>query len=258
MRHLTCLLGFCVVALMSPAASADLFTDDFSDGLRSAYWTVTQTTSGLYSVATNNDVQLARNSSPVTSFQNVTISLNLAAAIGQSSIAGNFSTQIDFSSANLTGSGLDQAELHTFYNGGSDQTLGPGFFDVRSNDLAPGTNQPEQNVHVWNYDGQLHGYTPLSSDSGTFAISRTGSTLSGYFDGMLMFSETNSMPLTGITFVLQNNVGNDPISITFGNFSLSTTSAVPEPSPIARVFVGMAGLAGAHLGRRRVTRKSGR
>lgn len=114
---------------------------------------------------------------------------------------------------------------------------------MRSNDQSPITGQAEQNVHVWNYDGLLNGYTPVSSDSGTFSVTRTGSTLAGYFDGSLIFSETNSLPLTEISFVLQNYAGNDPISVTFDNFVL-TTASVPEPSSFFMGIIGLGIVAG--------------
>lgn len=250
MRRSTGLIGFCVVALMSPVALGGTFHDDFSGGLNPTYWTVTQTTPGLYSVdASHGNVQLARLPSRATDLENVTIWLNLAAAVGQAAIAGDFSAQIEFSGAHLVGSGLDQAELHTKYQDGS------GFYDVRSNDLAPGTFTPEQNVHVYNFDGQLHGYTQVSSDSGTFTITRSGAIVSGYFDGSLLFSESNTSPLTAVNFVLQNYNGNDQGSVTFDNFSM--TASVPEPSSIALLATALP-IAAVSAARSRAGRARGR
>ncbi|QEH31826.1 hypothetical protein OJF2_02910 [Aquisphaera giovannonii] len=242
------LLWFLILALASPIARGGSFTDDFSSGLNPAYWTVAQTTPGLFTVdTTQGNVHLSRTNSTISGFQYVKISLNLAEAAGQAAIAGDFTARIDFSGAMLAGNGDVQAEFQSLFQDGS------GLFDNRSNDPMPGTTAPTENVHVWNFDGNLHGYTPVTSDSGTFTIARAGSTLAGYFDNTLLFSETNASPLTDISFVLQNYSGRDPIAITFDNFSLTT--AVPEPSSATLLGIGIVAAGRCVERRRRQSRR---
>ncbi len=100
-----------------------------------------------------------------------------------------------------------------------------------------------QNYHVWNGSGALEGYTLTAATSGTFEIARVGSTVSGYFDGNLIDSETETGALTSIGFVLQNFSGNDAIQATYTNFSVSA-AAVPEPTGLVLLGLGMVGVAG--------------
>jgi len=198
------------------------FSDAFSNGLDPAYWSVIQTTPGLFSVDTSQgDVRLAKTA--MTSpggIQNVTVQLNLAALGGP--IAGDFSTQIDFSNA-VIGPGIDQIELHTVF---ADNSF---MFDVYDNSCA------NPNVHIWN--GSLQGCTPTAATGGTFKISRVGSTLSGHFNNIQLFAQSSSSPLTRLEFVLQLQPGsNDMTSVTFDNFSLTGgTCGCPIASPVNKV-----------------------
>ena len=205
--------AFLLAALTASLAAT--FSDDFSSGLSPAFWTITQTTSNLYSVnATGGNVTFAKAGANPGGLQNVTASLNLAALGG--SISGDFSAQIDFTNA-VIGPNVDQVELHAYF---ADSSY---FFDVY--DLSGG-----RNVHVWN--GSLNGATSETVTYGTFKISRTGTTLTGYFNGALLFSESDSAALTGISFVLQNQPGSDDYpSVTFDNFSLTAASVSADQAP---------------------------
>ena len=231
--------------MLIPFAAHAQFTDNFSSGLNPAYWTVTQTTPGLYSVNTSSgNVTLAKtaNNSP-GGFQSVAVNLNLAAFGGP--VSGNFSTQIDFSNAVVAGSNENQVVLNTEFQSGAT------FDDVYDNSSG-------LNTHVW--DGiAVRGATSAANNFGTFQISRTGSTLSGYYDGSLIFSETNASPLTALTFSLQNNGTNDPISAQFDNFAFSETPlSTPEPGSIALLFAGGSILCVSRLRKRsRTSRKAG-
>ena len=207
------------VILVTAAPRATLggtFSDDFSAGLSPSFWSVFQTTAGLYSVDdTNGQVQVAKTSAHSPGgFQNVAIALNLAALAGTNT--GDFSTQVDFTNATVPGPGLDQVELHTYFQDGS------YFFTVYD-------NYNGLNVHVWN--GGLIGRTPVTGNSGTFRISRIGSTLTGYYNGAPIHSEIKDSPLVRIDFALQNNNGSDdPTSVTFDNFSLTAAFVAPRLS----------------------------
>ena len=94
------------------------------------------------------------------------------------------------------------------------------FFTVYDNSC--GTN-----AHVWN-GGSVQGRRPVSGDSGTFRISRTGSAVTGFFDDIPLAVENRPTALLGIAFCLQNNPGSsDAIAVTFDNFSLTAPSVPP-------------------------------
>jgi hypothetical protein len=211
--------GIVFFAAAAPTALAATFSDDFSSGLRPAYWTVTQTTPGLFSVDdTHGDVRLAKVGNNPGGIQSVEIHLNMAAVGGP--ISGDFSMQIDFSNA-VVGPNNDQIPLNTYLSGSP--------FDPTYDSLTCGS----LNVHVWN--GSVQGCTPVTGNSGTFTVARTGSTLTGSYNGSPIFSETNSSVVTGISFALQLQPGsNDNTSVTFDNFSLtaaSVPSACTTPPP---------------------------
>lgn len=189
------------------APGSSTYIDAFDAGLDPVFWNVSQTTPGLFTINTaNGDVRLAKTAmnSP-GGLQNIVVQLNLAAVGGP--VAGDFSTQIDFSNA-VIGPAVDQVEFHTYY---ADNSI---FFNVYDNSMG------NTNVHVWN--GAIQGYTVVAGNSGTFRIARTGSTLTGSFNGTPIFSQTNSSPLTRLEFILQLQPGsNDMTSVTFDNFSFT-------------------------------------
>ncbi|HTQ07840.1 MAG TPA: hypothetical protein VMI54_28505 [Polyangiaceae bacterium] len=181
------------------------FDDDFSAGLRSRYWTVTQSLPGLFSVdATHGDVRLAKVSTNtgLGAVQTIAVGLNLSELA--SSFAGNFDYSVDFSDPVLGSAGVDQVELHANFADAS------YFFDVYDNSSG-------LNVHVWN--GSINGETATSATAGTFRLTRAGSTVSGYFNGGLIFSLTDTSPLTTADFILQLQPNSDDdISVTYDNF----------------------------------------
>src|SRR5215469_18597706 len=87
--------GVAFYGATAATAWAATFSDDFSSGLRPLYWSVTQTTPGLWSVDdTHGDVRLAKVGISPGGLQNVAVNLNMAAVGGP--ITGDFSEQIDF------------------------------------------------------------------------------------------------------------------------------------------------------------------
>lgn len=205
MKHLS--IPALLVTALTSNALAGTFLDDFSTGLNPAYWSITQTTPNLYSLnATGSGIALAKTATNPGGIQNVDIALNLAALGGN--FSADFSAQIDFTNA-VIGPNVDQVELHASFADGA------YFFDVY--DLSSG-----RNVHVWN--GSINGTTPETATFGTFKISRTGSIITGYFNGTPIFSTSDSSELTGLSFVLQNQPGSDDYpSVTYRNFSLTGT-----------------------------------
>ncbi|HXS95595.1 MAG TPA: hypothetical protein VN736_13410 [Candidatus Limnocylindrales bacterium] len=117
------------------------------------------------------------------------------------------------------------------------------FFDVRDNSAG-------QNVHLW--DGGVEGTTSTTATSGTFSITRTAGTVSGYIDGNLIFSESRSADINAVGLVLENNSGsNDNIAVTFSNFSITADSVTATPETAsAALLIGVAALFGAYRGKK--------
>ena len=163
--------------------------------------------------ATGGNVELAKIAT-TSGNQVVNVVLNMPAMGGN--ISGNFSDQIDFSNA-VIGPGDDQVQLDDVFADGSI------FLDVY--DLSAG-----RNVHVWN-GSSVNNPISETATGGTFLISRTGSTVTGYFDGTMIHSQTDTAALSYIDFRLESqpNASTDSSSVTFDNFSL-TAASVPEPA----------------------------
>lgn len=207
------ILAGVMLALAAPTAHSAVFQDDFSRGLSSTYWYVTTRTPDMYSVdASQGDVRLAKIAPTPGGYQDVEINLDLASLVPGGEIAGDFDIQVDFRDAVIVGPGLNQVELHTGYKNGAI------FYDVRDG----------SNVHVWN--GATQGWIATTATAGRFRIKRVGSTVSGSFNDQLIWSSSSySSPLVWVAFSLQNNNGsNDPISVTFDDFSISAEGFYPE------------------------------
>lgn len=219
--------SFCVLS----TAAAGSFTDDFSAGMRPQFWSMIDSSPGVYGFNdTLGDVRLTKIAPIQTNLQKIGGDLNMWEFGG--TIAGDFSTSIDIRDAVLGTGRVDQIEFQTWFDDGS------VFFESFS-DEYPEFNWGARGVHVWN--GSFSGGFGLSSavNAGTMAISRTGSTLSASFNGTPVFSETNTAALAGISFVLQNNLySDDQISVTFDNFNLEGTNVVPEPASLAVLGLG--------------------
>jgi hypothetical protein len=223
------ILVFCCFLFANAVIQAGTFTDTFSSGLNPAYWSVIQSTPGLYTNSVSQaNVRLAKTSaSNPGGLQADYVRLNFASFGGL--ISNDFSIQITFSNAVVPGPGLDQVELHTYYEDGS------VYFDSFDNSYDSLNSPAGWNAHVW--DGSAaQGLIPLSTNAGTFTLSRTGSTVTGYFNGIELYSETRSSPLIGIEFVLQNNDGSqDATSVSFNHFSLTSSSVLVAP-PLTGAF----------------------
>ncbi|HEY3853780.1 MAG TPA: choice-of-anchor tandem repeat GloVer-containing protein [Verrucomicrobiae bacterium] len=197
---------------------AGTFSDDFSEGLNTNDWSVSQSTAGLYSiVVTNDQVQFARIAPHSAGSPDIALVLN-PQVFGDVAV-GDFSEQVEFTNAIDStappGPGYDQVELHTYFYDGS------YFFDVFDNESGI-------NVHAWN--GSVRGLIPVNTNSGVFRIARTGNVLTGYYNGSPIYSETNIWPFIGAQFILQNNGSTDMISVAYANFSLTSTPP-PPPNP---------------------------
>ena len=222
--------GTLIVAAIATSiqASAGSFQDDFSNGLNPTFWTVTQTTSNLYNANTNaGTLNFARSAASSTAgFQAVNAVLSLPALGGN--ITGDFSTQVDFSNAVISGALFNQVQLNVLFTNGN-------YF------LAVHDNFQGGNNHIFNSNLD-QGIALNTGNSGTFRIQRTGAIVSGFFNNSLLFATAISAPVSEISLSLQNNGTNDPISVKFDNFSLTPATIVGVPAPGSGMLL-MAGLA---------------
>ena len=198
----------------SPVSAGEaVFLDSFASGLNAAAWTVSQSTAGYFAVdASQGDVRLTKGSSHNPGgLQGVFVDLSPVLLGGK--ISGDFSIQIDFAQALVSGPGLNQVELHAYFESGI-------FYTVYDNSSG-------LNAHVWN-GGSAVGILPVAGNSGKFRITRVGSNVTGYFNDTPLASENRGSALVGIAFCLQNNMGSDDsIAATFDNFSLTAASTAP-------------------------------
>ena len=167
-------LGLTALAAVPAWTDAGTFFDPLTGGINPTYFSVTQTTAGLYSDTSNSGgLQLAwtGNQNPGGT-ENVTINLNMGAVGGP--VSGDFSTQVSFANAVLPGVGLDEVELHTLYSDGL-------LFDDRRLDW-----QSYGDVYDV-YTGQAENDHSTTVTAGTFTISRSGNTVTGLFDGSSVF-----------------------------------------------------------------------
>ncbi|MBS0190828.1 MAG: hypothetical protein U0573_02910 [Phycisphaerales bacterium] len=207
MRHAFVGVGIVLACMISPFAHAGSFSDDFSAGLRPAFWNVTQTLPNQYVVQSSGSVvhmyrPAANNPGGL---QVVAVNLNMGAICG--TVGGDFSASIDFANANISLPGLNQVELHALF------TDGTFFFNVFDNSSG-------LNTHIWN--GSVLAVTPRSSNAGKLTIERIGSTLSAKYNGVTFGSLSSAAHLRSLIFTLQNNTGsNSLISCDYDNFSFT-------------------------------------
>lgn len=207
------------LVLVAPAVSAPAgtFSDSLANGLNTNCWLLSETTPGLYSF---DDTQgcFALAKTALTSpggLQREILTLNLPQLGGN--IAGDFSTQVDFASAVLpdtSGTSWNQVQFELDFLDGS-------FFMLRR------TTNPDM-VDVYSSVNGYVGSMGTTATAGTFSFVRAGTTLSGYFNGSLIYSETKTVSLTNVLYYLQNNNTDDSISVQYRNFSLTAASVLPS------------------------------
>ena len=216
-----------VIPIMS---FAETFTDDFSNGLRSEYWSVSHN-SYTYNVDTSqNNVHFSKSYGGNYLFQAVS-------AVFQGDLHGDFDVSIDYSNANIArvdGSPGNQVQLNLWFN----QT----FSVVRSDEINIG-----QNYHIWaDPPKALYGTTSFTNNYGTMRVIRTGTLVKGYHNNDLIWSNNYTInTVTELTFSLQNNGTKDSTSVIFDNFIVTaddiTGIEIPEPgSFLLLVISGLA------------------
>jgi len=208
-------IALLLLALVAGRASAETFSDDFTDGIDPANWTF-DTNQPLYSIDdTNGDVRISRPAGGSGGFQ----AANLRFA---HDVSGDFDVSVAFRDAAITlgsGSPGNQVQLNLYFGG---QYLGV----VRSDEVGFGNN-----AHVFpDPPGSWVGTISTSVTAGTLRVTRVGTTVTCMIDSTTLFSGTlNGDDVTDIWLSLQNNGTIDATSVTFDDFSLVADSILFTP-----------------------------
>lgn len=219
-----------LLIIIPSAASAGTFSDNLSSGLNSNDWTVVQSSPNLYSLNTGQDglTITKQGTNDSTTYQYAQVQLNLTNLGGD--ISGDFTMQVNFSNSVL-GPGDDQVQLEaTFANTNR-------FQDTRSSIST---------LPLFVYTNNLSNETSpatanYTNNFGTFEISRTGSTVTGYINGLSIFSETETTAVTEIYLSLLSAQGvTDLPSATFSNFTITSSAITATPVPGAVWLFGSA------------------
>lgn len=215
-KTISILTAMIMILTVNSKIQAGIFTDDFSGGINSAYWTIEYTTPPIYTyIDTQGDIRLKKVAAAAGGYNSVRVLLNISAITngGAVQLAGDFDASVDFYDGIIAGGGLNQIEMHT---GFADGRI---FYDVRDG----------SNVHVWT-GSYLSGFSTTVT-SGTFRIKRAGSTLTAYLNGSLVYSLNHTAAnLTYLAFALQNNNGsNDYTQVTFDNFRIEGDNVFSPP-----------------------------
>ncbi|RPH63786.1 MAG: hypothetical protein EHM89_03195 [Acidobacteria bacterium] len=207
--------------------SPPCFEDDFDSGVDPCAWDLVSN-QPLYTMDdSNGDVRFAKPTGGTSSFQ--AISLDFLGTI-----QGDFDISVDFRNASINrvnGSPANQVQLNAQFGGQL-------FAIVRDDDVGFGDN-----YHVFvDPPVQWRGPVANTSTSGTLRIRRRGTTVTGYFNGVVIHSGSyNSADITRLWISLQNNGTTDATAVTFDNVSLSAsviTPAVCPPGTIAGTVSG--------------------
>lgn len=202
---------FLFLAFYFLAATGETYVDDFSNGIdTTTYWRI-QRNDTLYKWDdTQEDVRFSRSPGGTLGI------LNTIHLIFVPVVLGDFDVKVDFSNAyinRVNGSPGNQVQLNS-------RSGVQVFSIVRSDEVGFG-----HNFHVWvDPPGQWQGYQANTDSSGTLRITRVGSTITGYFNANLIFSNVYNADVANFSFSLQNNGTTDSTSVIFDNFSVTADS----------------------------------
>jgi hypothetical protein len=176
---------------------------------------------------TSGDVRFTKPLGGTASFQSISLDF-----LG--SIQGNFDVSVDFRNASINrvnGSPANRVQLNAQFGGQL-------FAVVRDDDVSSGDN-----YHVY-VDPPVawRGPVATTATSGTLMIRRRGTTVSGYFNGVLVHSGTyNSADVTRLWISLQNNGTTDATAVTFDDFSVSASVITPATCPPGTIAGAVSG-----------------
>jgi hypothetical protein len=219
-----------VVCFARPAAAA-VFTDPLSSGLDSNYW-VAESNQPLYTIGTGDAaVRLSKPQGGNYGFQYLMIDFT-------QELHGNFDVSIQFKNAlidRVDGRPGNQVQLGAWFGGSY-------MYVVRSDEwLWSGANIGD-NYHAYEgqteHAGTLRGITSTTDNFGTMRITRVGSVVTGYYDGIQLYSASYNAESATVAFMLQNNGTTDATSVDFYNFSVTADQIVPEPATLSLLLLG--------------------
>jgi len=203
-----------LVLLGAPALSATFFAD-FLAGIEASFWEV-DSNQPLYTLDdSQGDIRLAKPVGGDHSFQRIHIRF-------RGEFYGDFDVSVDFRDAfvdRVDGRPGNQVQLNT--------NLGGLEFDVvHSDEINIGRNH-----HVWiDPPGEWYGAQSTSETSGKLRITRIGLAVRGYINDDLLYTVVfpTVLPVTFLSFSLQNNGTTDSTSVTFDNFQITADEIIPE------------------------------
>ncbi len=173
------------------------------------WWSVSETTPGLYRLEFSRDaLRVARQGNNPGGVQNGGLSLVLP-----QTVTDDFEARVSFSDARIEG-GLNQIELQAGFADGSI------FFAVR--------DREGRGSHVW--APGMRGDAPCSNQ-GMLILRRTQGLITAMCNEVVIHYEQRPAALTSLRFVLQNNGSNDPVSVTFSDWSFRTMLSQPASGP---------------------------
>lgn len=201
-----CVAGLLLAAAFPRPIFGANFTDDFSNGLSTNFWSTNQSKPGLYSVITNQGNLQINRTTQTNSGGTQFCEVALNSAVFNNIMFGDFSTSLTFTNAVLPGPGIDQIGIQVNLRDGT-------YFNCVVDNENGGS--------AFVSDGSVHGLTATNDSAGTLTIARVGYTLGGYYNGSLIFSKSNSAPLVNILFFVQSSSTDDLTSTTFDGFTMS-------------------------------------
>ncbi len=195
---------------------ADTYDDDFASGLDPAFWELS-TDQPLYVVDdTDGAVEISK---PVGG----DYALQIQQVSFRPPLLGDFSVEVLFTEAlvdRIDGMPGNQVQLNVALDG-------VAFSLVRSDESHFG-----HNVHVFVVPPTgWAGTRAVTATEGHFRIERTGSTLSGYFDGALIHTQSFTMGAEARVWLsLQNNGTRDSTHVVFDDFAASSDEILGAPT----------------------------
>ncbi|MBI5331860.1 MAG: hypothetical protein HZB71_14765 [Betaproteobacteria bacterium] len=183
-------------------------------GAEFSWWSVSETTPGLYRLEFNRDaLRVARQGNNPGGTQNGGLSLSLPRTVTE-----DFEARVAFSDARIEG-GLNQIELQAGFADGSI------FYAVR--------DREGRGSHVWTPG--IRGDAPCGNN-GVLILRRSQGLVTGLCDDVVIHYEQRPAALTSLRFVLQNNGGNDPVSVTFSDWRFNAAMTQPVYSGGGRSY----------------------